>query len=69
MKANKAALKKVFEGIDRAKLARDLGKNRRNYIDQIAAGLVDVSPTRAKEIERVTYGRIPAAVLRPDIFA
>lgn len=42
-------------------------KNR-TYVDQIAGGHVKVPAKRAKEIERATLGRVPAKILRPDIF-
>lgn len=72
------AVKEAFEGIDRAKLAEALqglkgsaGKKHictRNYIDQIVGGHIVVSAKRAREIERLTLGRVPAKMLRPDIF-
>lgn len=65
---NKTLIKEAFKGVDRAKLARDLKVANRTYIDQIAAGFTTVSPKRAKEIERLTGGIVPAKVLRPDIF-
>lgn len=74
---NKIDIKKAFEGIDRTLLANTLQSYKppedkqqctRNYIDQIAGGHVVVSAKRAKQIERATLGRIPAKILRPDIF-
>ncbi len=37
-------------------------------IDQIATGKKTVSAQRAKQIDRLTNGQVPAHVLRPDIF-
>lgn len=61
-------IKIAFQGINRVWLANALKVTNRNYIDQIAAGHVSVSAKRAKEIERLTLGRVPAKLLRPDIF-
>ena len=64
----KEEIKKAFQGIDRAALATALEVDNRTYIDQIAGGHVQVSAKRAKEIEKLTLGRVKAKVLRPDIF-
>lgn len=66
-KINKKAIKAAFAGVDRDKLVLDI-KSSRNTIDQVAAGLLIVSARRAREIEDATDGKVPASVLRPDIF-
>lgn len=68
-KRHRERIRKAFSGIDRAELAKKLipSKNR-NLIDQIASGHKVVSPQRALKIEKFTSGRIPASVMRPDIF-
>lgn len=75
---NTTELKKAFEGIDRDMLAAALqrmkdGKHTksvcsRNYIDQVVSGHVKPSAKRARHIEKATLGRVPAKLLRPDIF-
>jgi DNA-binding transcriptional regulator YdaS (Cro superfamily) len=68
IKKEKDELRKAFNGINRNDLAKQLGTSNRNLIDQIASGNTQVSAKRAKAIERITFGKIPAKVLRPDIF-
>lgn len=65
---DKIQLHERFKKISRGDLARSLGSSR-NTIDQIAGGHIIVSAKRAKEIERLTLGKVPAVILRPDIFA
>ncbi len=60
-------IKESFKNIDRAKLVKAL-KSSENTVDQIANGLLIVSPKRAVVIETLTGGKVPAVVLRPDIF-
>jgi DNA-binding transcriptional regulator YdaS (Cro superfamily) len=64
---NKIKIKSAFSGIDRAQLAKKI-KSSRNTIDQVATGLLIVSAARARDIEKATAGKVPASVLRPDIF-
>lgn len=64
-KINTAKIKRAFKGIDRRDFARRL-KTSVRAIDQIAGGLIIVSPKRALMIERITG--IPANIFRPDIF-
>lgn len=59
--------KELFKGIDRKTLARAL-KTSRNVVDQFIGGFRQVSPRRARDIEKATGGKVPAKVLRPDIF-
>ena len=66
-KQNRAKIKALFREIDRKTLAADLNSSVRT-IDQYANGLLGVSALRAKQIERATNGKVPAAALRPDIF-
>ena len=67
--AQRKNIKKAFAGIDRKIIARAIVKSgKRNLIDRIAGGTATVSARRAVEIERITFGKIPAKVLRPDIF-
>ena len=62
-------IRKAFEDIDRQELARLLvNSGQRNYVDQIATGIKVVSAKRAVLIEKLTFGRIKRATLRPDIF-
>jgi DNA-binding transcriptional regulator YdaS (Cro superfamily) len=61
------SITEAFKGIDRKALA-DLLHSSKNTIDQVATGHRRVSPRRAMEIEKATSGRVPAAVLRPDIW-
>ncbi len=64
---NKEKLIESFKGVDRKELAEKIGSSR-NTIDQIARGHSITSAMRAKLIEHATNGRVPATVLRPDIF-
>lgn len=65
--SDRKQIKKSFKDIDRSKLVKSL-KSSKNTVDQIANGLLAVSGTRARRIEVLTGGKVPAAVLRPDIF-
>ena len=67
VKINKSNIKTAFSGVDRSLLAVKI-KSSRNTIDQVATGLLRVSAARAREIEDATNGKVPASVLRPDIF-
>ena len=60
---------RAFKGIDRQYLARKLIKSgNRNIVDRIATGDMRVSFQRAKDIEKITFGRVKASILRPDIY-
>lgn len=61
-------IREAFRGIDRDALCAALGIMNRNVLDQIAGAFKQVSALRARRIERATGGKVPAAVLRPDIF-
>ena len=61
-------IKMSFEGLDVQTLAIALNCSKVK-ISQIKNAHCVVSARRAKEIERLTKGQVPAAVLRPDIFA
>ena len=64
---DKTKIKRAFKGIDRKQLAKDI-KSTTRTVDQIACGLLLVSPKRAVAIERFTNGKVKAQLLRPDIF-
>ena len=66
--ARAKAIKKAFEGIDRVALAKALGTESMSFIYQIIGSFVQVSPAKAKQIERATLKRVTAKLLRPDIF-
>ena len=57
-------IKKAFKGIDRRALAKALKSSPRT-VDQIANGLLRVSPQRALKIQKIT--KIEARILRPDV--
>lgn len=64
---DKNKIKSAFAGVDRERLAKKI-KSSRNTIDQVATGLLVVSASRARAIEKATSGKVSASVLRPDIF-
>ena len=64
-RAQTLRIKRAFKSIDRQALARKLKSSPRT-IDQIANGLLIVSPVRALKIQETT--NIDAGILRPDIF-
>lgn len=68
MDTKKERIKKAFEGLDRDLIAQALGLARRNYVDQVATGNCKVSAKRARQLEKITLGKVPAKILRPDIF-
>jgi DNA-binding transcriptional regulator YdaS (Cro superfamily) len=65
--AQRKRLRKAFNNVDRNLLAKKL-RVARNYIDQIAMGHKQVSPSRAIIIEGLTENKLTAELLRPDIF-
>lgn len=59
-------LKKISPSDKRILLS--LYSNSDSTISQIKKGIRKISPKRAKIMEQLTNGRIPAHALRPDIF-
>lgn len=65
--AERQKIKEAFHDIDRVQLSIALGCTR-NVIDQYACAAKLVSARRARLIEAATKGKLPAYILRPDIF-
>lgn len=60
-------IRNEFKNVDRELLSREL-QTSMGYIHQLIGGFVPIGAKRAKQIEKITRGRVRAAVLRPDIF-
>jgi deoxyribodipyrimidine photolyase-like uncharacterized protein len=56
-----------FLNVDREELRKGLNTTK-GFIRQVVGGFIQISPVKAKQIERITKGRVRAYILRPDIF-
>ena len=64
----KSRIKQYLRGVDREAFAKKLNISK-GMAAKILTGNASISAIRAKEIERVTDGLVPAKILRPDVFA
>lgn len=66
-KEQRRHIKGCLKGIDRAAFATTTNTSKAMAY-KILTGNASISAVRAKEIEKLTGGLVPAKVLRPDVF-